>query len=185
NALAREGLNAPSEVLRRLNLELIQRSGDQPRFATAFYGVIDMRDNVVTLAGAGHPPVYVYGPNGKRQYHSGGGLLGIFPEDSFDQHEFVLSEGESLVIYSDGFETAFDEEHDDNQIHQITPNEEYINQFETLTNDAASTNLDEAMIRFVQNLDQQTGSLHQTDDLTAVVISARTVAQQKIIRKVA
>jgi len=161
----------PSAVLQRLNREMIRRHGDVPRFATAVYGVVDTRDRRIRLSGAGHPPPLIIGANGSREIETEGGLLGVFPDDSFPQVEFSLSQDESLLIYSDGFETAFPDPGSD-EYERKMPTKRYLGAFNELAQDIRSHGPQAAMDRFAELVDAQDGSLHQVDDITVMSLFA-------------
>ncbi len=101
----------PSEILSHLNAALLERSGSHTRFATAAYGILNCKTNVLTYAGAGHPPALlsrlVTPPT---LLDSDGPLLGVFHTDVFPQQDVQLSAGDTLLLYSDGFEHALGNE---------------------------------------------------------------------------
>ena len=160
---------APSEVLRRMNGELIAAAGDEPRFASAMYAVIDTRDRVVTIAGAGHPAALVVRGDGIGELSSTGGLLGVFPEDAFDDTVYELGAGETLILYSDGFETAFA---DAENSAPPRPSDVFVERFASIVRSAGDAGIGRAVQGLARELDCQAGSLHQADDLTALFISA-------------
>ncbi len=162
----------PAEALTRLNIELIRQQGESARFASAVYGVIDVRDRSVTIAGAGHPPPLRFRASGETdKIETSGGLLGVFAEEVYQQTSFTLEPDDSLLLYTDGFETAFPDAGAD-AYGRRTPTTHYLSQFATLAADARSgLPLDAAMTDLAQRLDQQPGSLHQIDDLTAIALS--------------
>ncbi len=97
----------PSEMLRHLNQALLERTGDHARFATAAYAIFNCKTNQLTFAGAGHPPALI-----SRFGHdpilldSQGPLLGVFEHGEYSQCTVNLSIGDTLLLYSDGFEFA-------------------------------------------------------------------------------
>lgn len=168
----------PDESLTRLNTVLCEKQFESARFATAVYGLIDPATGLVTLAGAGHPPPLVISKTGVRQIKTAGPLLGIFAEAQFDCARFVLEPGETLLLYSDGFEIALPgpdgtpggPEHMD-RIARIVRS--------TLEQDR---DLAHAMGLIERAVDEQPGSLHQRDDLTILAIgrvanTARTISE--------
>ncbi|MFI4853557.1 MAG: PP2C family protein-serine/threonine phosphatase [Phycisphaerales bacterium JB065] len=161
----------PTEVMQRLNREMIRRHGDVPRFATAVYGVVDTRDRSIRLTGAGHPPPLIIGPEGTRPIETEGGLLGVFPDDDFPQVEFSLRPDESLLIYSDGFETAFPEPGSD-EYERKMPTTRYLSAFDDLATEIRSIGPQQAMERFAELVNAQDGSLHQVDDITVMSLFA-------------
>jgi phosphoserine phosphatase RsbU/P len=98
---------SPSSILAHLNSALLERSGDSARFATAAYGIFNCKTNQLTYAGAGHPPSLL-----SRIGHSPilleseGPLLGVFENDEFPEQTINFSLGDTLLMYSDGFEFA-------------------------------------------------------------------------------
>mgnify|MGYP001420207286 CR=1 FL=1 len=166
----------PGQALNRLNASLCSRQFHSPRFATGVYGVIDPVSGRVQLAGAGHPPPLRLGSDRVERVELDGPLLGVFPDAEFVTTEFTLEPGESLVMYSDGFETVF-------PLPGVSgtearkPNREFIRHFADLMvpgDDGFA--LSESMRRLGVLLDAQSGSLHQADDLTALVIGRSPVA---------
>ncbi len=162
-------ISPPAEVLQRLNLDLIRRHGDVGRFATAVYGVIDCRTREVRLSGAGHPYPLRIRPNSIERITTEGGLLGLFPEDTFPEATVTLGEDEMLVIYSDGFETAFPGSRAD-AYGRRKPNTNYVLRFQAMAEGWREHGLASSIRRLSDDLDEQAGSLHQVDDLTAMAI---------------
>jgi len=99
----------PKTILATLNNALLQRSGDQARFATAAYGILNCKTNLLTYAGAGHPPALLKKRNRSFELlDSDGPLLGVFKDEhDFNQNIIQLDPGDTLLIYSDGFENVF------------------------------------------------------------------------------
>jgi serine phosphatase RsbU (regulator of sigma subunit) len=165
-------IREPSDVLARLNREMIQRQGRTTRFATAVYALIDCRNRRLRLAGAGHPPPLLLGPNGgSRTLETDGSLLGVFENEKFGQIEVDLEPGARLLFYTDGFEQAFPA--DEGRDRLRLPTERYLDEFERLADHASA----ETMIRaMTDRIDQQQGSLHQIDDVTLICAEVRAEA---------
>lgn len=165
-------IHSPSDVLDKLNAELIRHNGHATRFATAIYALVNIETRRVTLAGAGHPPALILAPGREPSpIETEGGLLGVFPEHTFPSVEFSLDEGEVLALYSDGFETAFPDNADRDRKGRALPTRYYLDRFTRLAEERNELGMSEAMRRFVDDIDSQAGSLHQVDDLTALFIS--------------
>ncbi|TVQ61104.1 MAG: serine/threonine-protein phosphatase [Phycisphaerales bacterium] len=169
----------PAEALERLNHEMCARQGTTPRFATAVYGTIHRRTRKITIAGAGHPPPLIVSPGGREPetVESEGPLLGVFDGASFEQTEFVLKPGETMLMYSDGFETAFPKPGSEGRDIRL-PTETYIKHLTDLAGAGCESPeaLAEAMLGLGVLLDEQIGSLHQPDDVTAMAISATALS---------
>jgi serine phosphatase RsbU (regulator of sigma subunit) len=163
----------PSEVLARLNARMIRRQGGMVRFATAAYAVIDCRTRRMRFAGAGHPPALRIGSDGSSDLlETSGGLLGVFPDEIYEQIELDLAVDDRLLMYSDGFEHAFPEVKDDKR--SLRPTERYLDEFRQLN----ATPGAQEMIELIQRrLNSQLGSLHQPDDLTLICVRSGPLAK--------
>ncbi|MBC8201799.1 MAG: serine/threonine-protein phosphatase [Planctomycetes bacterium] len=104
-------ITQPAEMLNYLNTALLARTGDHARFATAAYGLLNCKTNILTIAGAGHPPALLSRFGGDpTALESKGPLLGVFETDDFPQVTLQLAAGDTLLLYSDGFEEALGNE---------------------------------------------------------------------------
>ncbi|MFM9958717.1 MAG: PP2C family protein-serine/threonine phosphatase [Phycisphaerales bacterium] len=166
----------PCEVLSRLNREMVERHDESPRFATAVYGVIHTRTREVRLAGAGHPPPLLIEGEKIDRVETQGGLLGVFSEDSYDQQSFTMGADQALVLYSDGFETAFPAPGADEYGRKM-PTRHYLDHFVQMTRRWRESDLASSFRHLAHELDEQAGSLHQIDDLTVMMIAPRVVPQ--------
>jgi phosphoserine phosphatase RsbU/P len=157
----------PDESLQYLNRDMIKQQSGNIRFATALYGILDTETLQLTFSRAGHPYPMLLRKNGEIDWlKAEGGLLGIFPEEEFETSTVQLTKGDRIVLYSDGFELAFPPDKNDPNKSKRVANDNYMQEFEKL----AAGSIDEAFDRFANKLDQQSGSLNQLDDLTALLI---------------
>ncbi len=166
----------PAEALRRLNLELTDRPGAGHRFATAVYGVINTRTREARIAGAGHPPPILSRDGRIERVETDGPLLGVFAEAEFTEAHVTLGERDALVLYSDGFETVYHEPGADDKALKL-PTHLHIDRLSGLA--AQSWDADavaRSVAVFERDLDEQAGSLHQGDDLTAMLIAPAPLA---------
>lgn len=165
----------PTEVLSRLNRVLCEHQHGTNRFATAIYGIIDASTGQVTLAGAGHPPPLLVGEGVTRKIETDGPLLGVFEDAVFEQVTFELHEGRRLLMYTDGFEVAFPNPDAQGRRLRI-PTTNYLGRLLRVGEDGPGYDLEERMAALETALDQQAGSLHQADDVTALAIASRIPA---------
>jgi serine phosphatase RsbU (regulator of sigma subunit) len=95
---------APSKLLALLNQAIRPTSGS--RFTTAVVGRVEpvAGDGVrLTVGRAGHPPPLVLRSDGTvEDLMVPGGLLGVFPDVEFEEHEITLAGNETCLVYSDG-----------------------------------------------------------------------------------
>ncbi len=158
----------PGEALARLNAQLVALQVEGVHTATAFYGVLNCRTLDLRYARAGHPLPLLLQPDGSnRLLESEGALLGVFPEETFEEASTVLNSGERLLLYSDGFETAFASDGTDRRKKKGLASNQYFQEF----TDLACGPLGPAMDRLAAKLDRQAGSLNQVDDMTVVCVA--------------
>lgn len=160
---------SPGEALASLNKAMIELDAGQASLGTAAYGVINTKTQRLTIARAGHPaPLLLRGDGGTRWLEPDGAMLGIFPEETFEDQTVDLEDGDRFLLYSDGFEVAFPGRDEKGKL----ANEYYTQEFEGLRDGTGREALD-----FLQGrLDQQTGSLNQRDDLTVICSSVTATA---------
>ncbi|MFT5424398.1 MAG: serine phosphatase RsbU (regulator of sigma subunit) [Phycisphaerales bacterium] len=158
---------SPGEALGRLNHELVHYGGSSSRFATAVYGLIDTSTGEIRMAGAGHPPPIICSPGGSRRVPTDGPLLGVFDEAEFTECVFTLNAGEVLVLFSDGFEMAFPDSGASGDALR-RPTQTHLDR---LAQVSSKSGLRHAAVELNAELDKQAGSLHQPDDVTALLIA--------------
>src|SRR5438552_3201296 len=101
-------LLSPGEALGRLNDALIDQNLSQATFATALYGIINVNTLAVSFARAGHPNPILLTKHGEAQIlEADGGLLGIFPHDSYTNGHTLIRPGDRLFLFTDGVDVAF------------------------------------------------------------------------------
>jgi sigma-B regulation protein RsbU (phosphoserine phosphatase) len=160
----------PSDVLGRLNRRLCESCLGTGRFATALYGVIDGTTREVRLAGAGHPWPLVVSRRQVREVATDGPLLGVFSEADFDQAVFTLEPDETLLLYTDGFESMFpDPEQAPGAKRQRRRG--HIDHLSKLVRERERGDFGTTLADLGFLLDEQAGSLHQADDITALLIA--------------
>lgn len=165
---------APSVALSRLNAEFCETPVAGGRFATGVYGVIDLEKMVMRVAVAGHPPPLLIHPSGAfTRLEADGPLLGVFPDAEYQEAEVPLLGGGSVVLFSDGFETAYPADGAEGDELRL-PTERYIGKLAELGRSAGDTSRLQRAVGMMQaGLDRQAGSLHQPDDVTALVIAPK------------
>jgi sigma-B regulation protein RsbU (phosphoserine phosphatase) len=96
---------APAVMLRRIN-KLLFESTSSEEFATLFYGVVSLKDGMMTYANAGHEFPFLVSSGEARQLAESGMVIGCV--ESFPYEEFVceIPKGGTLVLYTDGITDA-------------------------------------------------------------------------------
>lgn len=165
----------PDEALTRLNDAFCTRRGDMVAIVSAVYGVIDSLTGRVSIANAGHPHPLVVGASGTRAILEGGPLLGTAEGVSYGQETFTLDADQTLIIYSDGFEHAF--QADDGAERPASGNDLHLSAFGALGRRRCES-LGSAIGTMAGRIDAQRGSLHQVDDITLLAIGRPARAQE-------
>lgn len=156
------------EVMRKVNDALCKIERSRSRFATGIYVILDCDNGELTYSTAGHPAPMILG--GKRiealDLKDGGPGMGIFEDSTFETMHASLEDGQSLLMYSDGFEQAFPTpEVPEESLH--LPNNAYLRVFKSLGGlDTPKKMID----RLEAAIDGRRGSLRQKDDLTLLCI---------------
>ena len=98
-------LTPPAEALAGLNAAMVERNLVHAAHATAVYALIDVRSMHVRLARAGHPHPALLRPGKKpREAVADGAMLGLFPDEVFEEITITLAPGDRLVLHTDGVE---------------------------------------------------------------------------------
>jgi serine phosphatase RsbU (regulator of sigma subunit) len=92
----------PEQVLLGLNQALCGKF--QHHYVTAAYAYFDMERRTLTYAGAGHPPLLVWGPTreGVRDVIENGLFLGKFDFATYASVELSLAPEDRVLLYTDG-----------------------------------------------------------------------------------
>lgn len=91
----------PAKVLSGLNQSLCGKFHDH--YVTAAYVYLDLEKKTLKYGGAGHPPLLICGATGSsREMEENGFFLSWLPEAAYSFIEVPLSEGDRIVMYSDG-----------------------------------------------------------------------------------
>jgi phosphoserine phosphatase RsbU/P len=92
----------PARVLSGLNKALCGKF--EQNFVTAAYAFVDMEKNVMTYAGAGHPPLLFRSKSSGKvsEVVENGLFLGQFPEATYASLTLPVGVGDRTVLYTDG-----------------------------------------------------------------------------------
>jgi sigma-B regulation protein RsbU (phosphoserine phosphatase) len=99
----------PAELCQQVNRILCGHIAEG-RFISFFYCLIDHDDSTLTFANAGHfPPILVRADGSVERLATGGAVLGVFPDGTYEQGRVALQSGDRLVLYTDGITEAQNE----------------------------------------------------------------------------
>jgi len=153
----------PKVCLVRSN-KLLFQSTSQEKFATVFYGILDVKEHVLSYANAGHDHPVVMGDHAVvRRLNKGGIMLGAFEEFPYEDEVVPLPPGTTLVMYSDGITEAMNSAGD-------MYGEERLLQFLQANRAQTAKEIADALVADVRSF---VGSTPQSDDMTVVVVARK------------
>ena len=79
------------------------------RFISCFYALLDMKTRKLSYANAGHYAPMLVRDGRCVRLTEGGPVLGVFPEQSYQQHVVQLRSGDFMVLFTDGVTEACNE----------------------------------------------------------------------------
>ena len=96
---------APEEPLSRLNAFLLERTGGE-KYATVFFGILK-RDGLLRYVNAGHGTGLLVRSDGTlERLHATSLPVGLVEEATYEAGEVFLSDGDKLVLFTDGLTEA-------------------------------------------------------------------------------
>jgi sigma-B regulation protein RsbU (phosphoserine phosphatase) len=99
---------SPDALCEKLN-NLVCRNIAADRFITFVYAHLDGQSRRLSYANAGHnAPIVLHRDGTHERLDTGGGVLGIFKQQSFEAGTFQLAPGDRIVLYTDGVTEAHD-----------------------------------------------------------------------------
>ncbi|HUF25289.1 MAG TPA: SpoIIE family protein phosphatase [Vicinamibacterales bacterium] len=114
--------STPQQVATSVN-RLLCRNIAVGRFVSFCYLVIDRSRGLLTFANAGHnPPLLVRGGGEAARLLSGGMVLGVMPDATYDQLEVAVAPGDRLILYTDGIieaENAAGEDYGEHRLSRV------------------------------------------------------------------
>ncbi|MGA7919394.1 MAG: PP2C family protein-serine/threonine phosphatase, partial [Candidatus Acidiferrales bacterium] len=134
------------------------------KFVTAAYVYVDLEENLMRYAGAGHPPLMQYrnSMNKAVQILENGIVLGILEESTYGALEIPLEPGDRQVLYTDGILEAA------NPVQEMFGVEQFMRFLES----SKSLNAGQFADALLAKIDRWTGQSSeqgQQDDLTLVL----------------
>ncbi|OGU71246.1 MAG: hypothetical protein A2V93_12775 [Ignavibacteria bacterium RBG_16_34_14] len=141
--------------------EMLFRNTAPNKFATLFYGIIDISKNELIYCNGGHNnPFYFTRDNKLTPLDKGGLIVGIMPGVPYEEETIPFHPGELLVIYSDGITEA------------MNNTEEEFGEQRLI--DLILQNRNESPLKLIEiiikNIQEFSGNQSQMDDITLVII---------------
>ncbi|MCD6163499.1 MAG: SpoIIE family protein phosphatase [candidate division Zixibacteria bacterium] len=98
-----EDISSLSEFVAKFNEFLcrdMQRMGGM--FITMFFGLFDLKENILLSVNAGHPPGYLFRGDEVIKLKTGGPFVGQFSGIKYIENKTPLKTGDKLIVYTDG-----------------------------------------------------------------------------------
>lgn len=150
----------PSECLLRSN-RLLYESTSPEKFATLFYGILEIQQHTLHYSNAGHDWPFLVGiDHSIQRLQTGGVVLGLMPQAMYEDIEISIQVGDVLVIQSDGVSEAMN-------IHQEPFGEQRLQDLILEHRDSAPQEIIDTIVREVH---KHAGEYIQSDDITIMVV---------------
>ena len=153
---------SPGQMLEMINQAIHQDLKATESFVTMFNALYDPATSSFRYSNAGHNPPISRPASAQecRKLDIGGIPVGIFPDSSFHSSEFLMREGDIVVIYTDGIVEARDRN-------------DRLFGFERLchiVNQNHDLDAEDVKNAILSEVDSYTGGSAQDDDITIVVL---------------
>ena len=150
----------PAATINAINATLLRRSLES-RFVTMVYGIL-YPDGRLTYCNAGHNHPVLVTSAGPRRLGTGGLIVGLFDDATFEEETVVLAPDDLLVVFSDGISEANNE-----------AGEEFGDQRIIDAIGGAGQEPRAALESLFAQLRAFTGAAPQGDDMTALILRYR------------
>ena len=131
-------------------------------FVTVFYAIYNVRTGTLSFCNAGHnPPLIVHADGGVDELpFSDNIVVGAFADIDFHEHSMQLQHGDTLMMFTDGVNEAWDASH----------NEFGMERFRQVLADNASYGSRQIIDAVSRALNSFAGNAEQSDDITMLTV---------------
>jgi len=158
---AQTSLNpAPYLCLQNSNIFLYQCTTSQ-KFATLFYGILDINTHQFSFANAGHNrPYFFKGEEQPKCLETAGLALSFLEKVSYKEDIITFKPGYLLVIYSDGITEAMNMDNEEFGEERLT----------SLVKENSGQSANQLLNTIIESVQKFAGNKPQIDDMTVVII---------------
>lgn len=150
----------PSYVIGHVN-EVLYEVTSTDRFATLFYGIVNIPEMTFVYCNAGHPPPLLCRKSGEIVIlDTGGMIVGSFEDAKFDDGRVSLADGDVVVLYTDG---VIEKVNNQDDIFGLERLEEAVKTCHSQPVEEIKTHLIEVWRTFV-------GNGNPNDDITMIIV---------------
>jgi len=159
-ALATKHLS-PDKCLNDVNY-LLSQDNPKSMFVTLFYAVLNISTGEIEYSNGGHnsPSIITADSDLSPLNQCSGCALGVNEDFEYRSEKTILEPGSSLVLYTDGIPEAI------NSKNEAFSEDRMIKIFKS----AASRTCDQFIQTIIKDVNDYTGDLSQSDDITAMVL---------------
>jgi sigma-B regulation protein RsbU (phosphoserine phosphatase) len=153
------------EIIRDAN-DTISEDSRAGMFVTLFYGVLNQAKKTLVYANAGHPPPLLLraGSNECTALDVTGIAIGAMPGAEYEERSVDLSNGDVLILYTDGITEAIN-----------SKDEQYgIDRLCSIVKESRSFSAREIMRRILREVSDFTDEQPQFDDITMIIAKVET-----------
>jgi sigma-B regulation protein RsbU (phosphoserine phosphatase) len=139
----------------------LHKSTEADRYATLFYGILDIKEHSFTCTNAGHnPPILITQDGICRRLETGGIVLGMLAQMPYQEERVQLRPGDLLLMFSDGITEAMNEGEEEFGEERLIK----------LLTDSHNLSPELLLERILAEVSTFTGGVPQQDDMTLVAI---------------
>ncbi len=166
--------SSPADILAETNAQIC-KSNPEGMFATVLIAMFDAKTGEVIMANGGHNAPLIAGLTVRELEVSPGVLIGLFDDAAFVNETFILNEGETFVIYTDGVSEA------------VNIKKEFLGKekvMEDLAADLPTDSADEVVDCVMKIVRDFRGEADQFDDVTLLSLRRKKANQELKSKKI-
>lgn len=152
------------EILEIFSKEYVRRYGSLNSFLTCILVDIDTKNQKLVYSSAGHPAgILINKKNEIQLLKNTGGLIGVYPDNTYKLVEHSFLEGERLFIFTDGIFEQFlgDEEFGEDRLYSCLLN-------------SKETKISDSLDKVLGELEKFLGDTGKQDDITLIGVGYQT-----------